>query len=571
MHSSSSAAHVEPDLTLDQSARETVESIVVAIILAFLFRGFIAEAFVIPTGSMAPTLQGRHMDVVCAECGFQYRTGASIENDETGPPRGEVTVTRCPLCRYAMELGKENDLNQRSFNGDRILVSKFAYQFREPRRWDVIVFKYPGNAKVNYIKRLVGLPGETLRIRHGDIYLLDPATRDEPENRQRFEIERKPPDKVLALLQLVDDSRFASARMKSAGWPSRWKAQSADGWQTDGSSFSLANRSSTAWMRYQHLLPRRNDWRAVGHGDTLQFDSDYAGHLITDYYAYNDTLSQFDENGSCWVGDLAVEADVDIRRGDGELILDLVEGGRHYSCTISATTGQARLAIDQGRESFQSRGGQSVRHPVAATAVKGTGSHRLKFANIDDQLHLWVDDRLMKFDSPTTFVSPVDLSPQWSANDTGDLQPVGIAARGLEIDASKLRVFRDIYYRAVEVDNGPNSEYASLLVRSGDDIDTIMSRPKSWRTTDLFASRRSVTFKLEADQFFPMGDNSPQSKDARLWSNGNRGIVSDDPPPYVERELLIGRALAIYWPHGWRVGTGWIGIIPNFQRIGLIR
>ena len=41
-----------------QSVRETIESIVVAFILAFLFRAFVAEAFVIPTGSMAPTLMG---------------------------------------------------------------------------------------------------------------------------------------------------------------------------------------------------------------------------------------------------------------------------------------------------------------------------------------------------------------------------------------------------------------------------------------------------------------------------------------------------------------------------------
>src|SRR5689334_2661262 len=43
--------------------RETVESIVVAFVLAFLFRTFEAEAFVIPTGSMAPTLYGQHRDV----------------------------------------------------------------------------------------------------------------------------------------------------------------------------------------------------------------------------------------------------------------------------------------------------------------------------------------------------------------------------------------------------------------------------------------------------------------------------------------------------------------------------
>ena len=65
-----------------QSNRETVESIVVAVILAFLFRTFVAEAFVIPTGSMAPTLMGNHKDVACEKCGFRYQGGASSENED---------------------------------------------------------------------------------------------------------------------------------------------------------------------------------------------------------------------------------------------------------------------------------------------------------------------------------------------------------------------------------------------------------------------------------------------------------------------------------------------------------
>ena len=142
-----------------QATRETVESIVVAVVLAFLFRAFIAEAFVIPTGSMAPTLQGRHMDVRCKQCGYQYRTGASGENPDSLTQQ-EVTDTTCPMCRYTMKLQKDREPNHNSFNGDRILVSKFAYLLNEPERWDVIVFKYPGNAKQNYIKRLIGLPGE---------------------------------------------------------------------------------------------------------------------------------------------------------------------------------------------------------------------------------------------------------------------------------------------------------------------------------------------------------------------------------------------------------------------------
>ena len=54
---------VQPSHHAKDSFRETIESIAIAFVRAFLFRTFEAEAFVIPTGSMAPTLQGRHKDV----------------------------------------------------------------------------------------------------------------------------------------------------------------------------------------------------------------------------------------------------------------------------------------------------------------------------------------------------------------------------------------------------------------------------------------------------------------------------------------------------------------------------
>jgi hypothetical protein len=252
------------------------------------------------------------------------------------------------------------------------------------------------------------------------------------------------------------------------------------------------------------------------------------------------------------------------------LLLDLVEGGVHFRCTIANSTGQAKLSIENGSRVFTDEAGKSTAQPAAMTAVRGAGRHRLRFANVDDQLHLWVDDDLVAFDGPTTFHSPKVVTPKWSPEDPGDLQPAGVAARGLNLEACQLRVLRDVYYRAVE-SGERDSEYDTLQYRSSDDIDSIMSRPKDWETTSLFAGRHSVTFHLGPDQFFPLGDNSPQSKDARLWSIGNHGSGYSDPPPYVERDLLIGRALAIYWPHGWRIRTDRVGMIPNFQRIGLIR
>ncbi len=54
---------------------------------------------------------------------------------------------------------------------DRVLVNKFLYHFRPPQRGDVIVLKYPLNTQRNYIKRIIGLPGEALEIKDGKLYI----------------------------------------------------------------------------------------------------------------------------------------------------------------------------------------------------------------------------------------------------------------------------------------------------------------------------------------------------------------------------------------------------------------
>ncbi len=106
--------------------RETIESVVIAFVLAFLFRTFEAEAFVIPTGSMAPTLMGRHKDLECEACGYPYQVSASCEVDENGNVTEDcqtVFSSICPMCRYVMTDLDSGDY--RSYKGDRILVAKF--------------------------------------------------------------------------------------------------------------------------------------------------------------------------------------------------------------------------------------------------------------------------------------------------------------------------------------------------------------------------------------------------------------------------------------------------------------
>src|SRR5512142_1289289 len=91
------------------AVREIVESVAIAFILAFLIRTFEAEAFVIPTGSMASTLMGRHKDLVCPMCGTEFQASASEEVDaNNNRSRGvEVVSATCPNCRYTLDLTAE--------------------------------------------------------------------------------------------------------------------------------------------------------------------------------------------------------------------------------------------------------------------------------------------------------------------------------------------------------------------------------------------------------------------------------------------------------------------------------
>lgn len=54
---------------------------------------------------------------------------------------------------------------------NRIIGLRFSYWFSNPERGDIVIFKYPVNETENYIKRIIGLPGETIEIREGKIYI----------------------------------------------------------------------------------------------------------------------------------------------------------------------------------------------------------------------------------------------------------------------------------------------------------------------------------------------------------------------------------------------------------------
>ena len=74
----------------------------------------------------------------------------------------------CPFNYYHVPLGSDNA------TGDRIMVTKYYYAFSPVERFDVVVFKFPLNQAKNFIKRVVGLPNEELRIYRGNLYVRKP-------------------------------------------------------------------------------------------------------------------------------------------------------------------------------------------------------------------------------------------------------------------------------------------------------------------------------------------------------------------------------------------------------------
>ena len=87
----------KPQAEVKDGAREVVETVVFVVVLVLLLKTFLAEAFVIPTGSMATTLLGYHKERLCDKCGYRIRVNASEEAENRG---AAATFCICPNCRY---------------------------------------------------------------------------------------------------------------------------------------------------------------------------------------------------------------------------------------------------------------------------------------------------------------------------------------------------------------------------------------------------------------------------------------------------------------------------------------
>lgn len=126
---------------------------------------------------------------------------------------------------------------------DRILVNKASYLLKAPERWQVAVFRYPHNQSQNYVKRIVGLPDEKLRIFNGDIYRLnaDPAPGQARRNAPGWEAVRKPAGLMKSLWKSMwaqeDEDNASIARIFNvrASIGGKWKVGSDGALRVDAS------------------------------------------------------------------------------------------------------------------------------------------------------------------------------------------------------------------------------------------------------------------------------------------------------------------------------------------------
>ncbi|NQU74944.1 MAG: signal peptidase I [Planctomycetes bacterium] len=541
--------------------RDTIESVWVAIILAFVLRAFVVEAFDIPTGSMAPRLMGQHLLLDCPECKTEFPFGIQFDNSVTST---HITgpVARCPNC------GQEIRYQQaQPKGGDRVLVIKYLYKFHQPQRWDVVVFKDPQGNKQNYIKRLAGLPGEVIRIIHGDVFVYEnkdlngngildewDATvgRDENGQPQLDEIEnwrvaRKPHATQKAMWQLVFDNDFRPAQKgRRTEWAEPWQAES-DGWDLSGNHGRV----------FQYQGPgEKNLQFARGEADVFMASN-----------AYNSRLGNGNISETDICSDLKLQTTVLPAGTKGKLLLTLSNLEHEFAGEIDFN-GQVRLLHRQIAKG-QTDWAEAEQWGKAAVGAFAVGrAVRVALVHADWRVTLWVDDKPVLSSSDELYSPDVPALVARIKAGQIPVPRVGITGAGGKFELWHTSVMRDVYYTCPKLYNPPRD---SLGRYARQEVPAAQVGKPGWGTMNNPIALRAYDSNPDMDEFFMLGDNSPASLDSRMWVKAAptlRLYDAENRPLYrlgtVPRYNLTGKALFVYWPAAFRLPwPGNLSIVPN--------
>lgn len=531
---------------------EAIQSLIVAFVLAMAFRSYVLEGFEIPTGSMAPTLMGAHIPLQSPITGYRVPIDSGPVVDLLRARSGPSVSTEAPLAdpmlgpTFDIERQTLGALAQQVRLGDRVLVIKSLYPFVGPSRFDVVVFKNPTDPfsdAQNYIKRLVGVPDETLLLLDGDVFA---APGDDAEL-DALRVQRKPEFIQRAVWQPVHDQDWQPVDIERLDsvlrrrWPGvPWLAS---GFDTEDPRAWRADGTSTATLEWASDRRQINDWTAYNMLRDFQVGGEFARPLPVSDLRVAASLTVVDASA------LASE-------------LELVTRGHRMTFTLA--DGRATIAMTQAE------GGEVVFTESAPLELAGReATIDVEFWHVDEMLTIFVDgERIVERGYDWT----VEERIRWSYSGMGvsaysERLRVRLPAAtpptlrwtftGSSLEVRRLRVDRDLYYR-------PG------MLRDLEQFDSNGPRISG----PLFATDPLNPGRLGPEHYLMLGDNSAASRDGRAWGRPHplvAGRLEDEAPFVVHRKLLLGKALVVYFPAPQPITAGGRGLVPDFGRLRFIR
>jgi signal peptidase I len=534
---------------------DTLQGLFVAFVVAMIFRGFVMEGFFIPTGSMGPTLRGQHVRMRGDFTGYAYDVDAGPLTES-----GAAATARVPLIdpmvtrQYPVGESEVGLLRRQSVAGDRVLVLKYLPWLLRPGRWDVPVFRnppFPLGDSSNYIKRLVGLPNESVVLADGDIFT---GAADAPADQLR--VQRKPEMVQRAVWQPVWRSDWGPADIR------RMEQSIRRPWPGPALKPAVADRA-----RWSQAQGRAWTWPDAS---STSLELDLKAWPITDWNAYN-----------AW------------RRVPEFPMSDIRVRGTFEPSDPDAFTATLELVTRGLRITAEVRNGQVVATvaPVQADGVKPLARQEARLATPDQLLDIdvWhVDQQVWIFVNGTEALRmPYELDPDGTSptermvacgidlqryvqNPTDakpqPMQSLAWRLAGSPFEVRNLRIDRDLYYQpGVLLPGNQMPTNGPLLVGRA------------------FACDPENPARLGPDDYLMMGDNSPASRDGRFWGRPHpilKQSIGFDAPFVVPGELLVGKAWCVYFPATYPLGGGLDmqdpsarspNLVPNFGSLRFIR
>ena len=473
-----------------------LESLITAFVLALIIVVFVVQPYIIPTGSMADTLRGAHFRLRCSQCGYRY--DYNFEPQKYNLPENVIPLnkklpgtTRCPSCGYF----EQSDSGAEVTKGDKILAVKCLYQFFQPRRWDVVIFKNPTNPSITYIKRLIGRCGETVEIIDGDIYI-------------DGNIARKPRKVQDELWMPIYDNDYQPVKPSKGIFNGHFWQQPFDvansKWQINKQNqteFLLdCDASQTSWLNYDTSIG--NNFRATYAYDDIRFYNfwPFCSDLMVRFYVKSDTTESKIGAGLSKY-DTFYKGVVDL---NGEMVISKIISNKEKVL--------ARKTIQP---------------------VKSNNSTCLEFANVDHMLTLSFGNERLSYDMGTLLK---DAGPR------KDIEPQAKILGSGKLTISHVAIFRDIHYTS------------SLVGLSEKGIAT-----------------EGNPLTLGNDEYFVLGDNSPGSFDGRWWDKEGLGNGKFYRKGIVPKDYMIGKALVVFWPGGYKPFENFIfHIVPDMSKMKII-